>query len=91
MKFNPYPVLLTTGVLMFAIVLAVQTRTSVGLIRTGAVSVNRDILRLANNAVASIQGAKVAADDRNRNPGDLRDLELRPTRVAFLESRPARE
>jgi hypothetical protein len=36
MKFNPYPVLLTTGVLMFATVVFTQVRSTVALVIDGS-------------------------------------------------------
>ena len=41
MKFNPYPVLLTTAALMFATVVFAQTGHSAALVKAGAVSVDR--------------------------------------------------
>jgi hypothetical protein len=43
MKFNPYPVLLTTGALMLATVVFAQTGTGVALLKAGASSVNGDV------------------------------------------------
>ena len=40
MKFNPYPVLLTTGVLMLAIVIGAQTGPTVSIIKAKVAATN---------------------------------------------------
>jgi hypothetical protein len=54
MKFNPYAVLLTTGVLMLATVVFAQTRTSVALLKAGATSVDRDVSSFAARKLSSL-------------------------------------
>ena len=53
MKFNPYAALLTTGVLMLAVVFA-QTRSSVALLKAGAVSVDRDVSSFAARTLSTL-------------------------------------
>jgi hypothetical protein len=80
MKFNPYAALLTTGVLMLAVVFA-QTRSSVALLKAGAASVDRDVSSFAARTLSSrdasqrhdavvddgtISGTRVALSDRQR-------------------------
>jgi hypothetical protein len=60
MKFNPYPVLITTGALMFATVLSVQVGPVVSLVKgAGVVSVadqapDPDVARHPDLRVASV-------------------------------------
>jgi len=77
MKFNPYAALLTTGVLMLAVVFA-QTRSSVALLKAGAASMDRDVSSFAARTLLprdSWQGHAVAANE-NRMSG---------TRVALTD------
>ncbi len=53
MKFNPYTILLTIGVLMFATVIATQMGPGLALVKAGAASVNRDFSRLASKSGAA--------------------------------------
>jgi hypothetical protein len=80
MKFNPYAVLLTTGVLMLATVLFSQTRSSVTLVKAGAASVDRDVSSFAARTLSlespSEEGHSLLADDDNRASG---------TRVALTD------
>jgi hypothetical protein len=70
MKFNPYAALLTTGVLMLATVVFAQTRSSVALLKAGAVSVDKDVSSFAAGLLSSDPAAKhAAADDDNRMSG----------------------
>ena len=84
MKFNPYAALLTTGVLMLAVVFA-QTRSSVALLKAGAVSVDRDVSSFAARTLLSrnsvprhalavddsrMSGTKVALADRQEQVGE---------------------
>lgn len=65
MKFNPYAALLTTGLLMLAVVFA-QTRSSVALLKAGAVSVDRDVSSFAARTLLSrnsVQRRALAVDD----------------------------
>jgi hypothetical protein len=82
MKFNPYVALLTTGVLMLATVVFAQTRSSVALLKAGAVSVDRDVSSFAAKTLLSrdsLQSDAVGADD-GRMSG---------TRVALTDSQEA--
>jgi hypothetical protein len=85
MKLNPYPVLLTTGVLMFVTVLLAQTGTSGSLVKAGVVSLNRDVSSLAVRAWAAWQGHLLVADD----PSGA-DVARHPdTRLAAVDTAPA--
>jgi hypothetical protein len=68
MKFNPYAMLVTTGALMLATVLIAQTGPSVALVKAGAVSVDRDVSKLAAQTVSSLQSSErrdlLGNDDR---------------------------
>jgi hypothetical protein len=57
-KFNAYTALLTTGVLMLATVLFAQTRSSVALLKAGAVSVDRDVSSFAATLLSSDSSQK---------------------------------
>jgi len=70
MKFNPYAALLTTGLLMLATVLFAQTRSSIALLKAGAVSVDKDVSSFAAGLLSSESFAKhAAADDDSRMSG----------------------
>ena len=62
MKFNPYAALLTTGVLMLAVVFA-QTRSSVALLKAGVASVDKDVSSFAARTLSSGDRPAAAADD----------------------------
>ena len=62
MKFNPYPVLLTTAALMFATVLFAQSRHGAALVKAGAVSVDRDFSGFAAKTWSSLKGGVLVAD-----------------------------
>ena len=63
MKFNPYPVLLTTAALMFAIVAFALTGTTATLVKAGAVSVDRDFVSFAAKTRSSLEGGVLVADE----------------------------
>lgn len=75
MKFNPYPVLLTTGALMFATVVLSQTGSGVALLKAGAASVNQDVSSFAAKAIPSLGNLPLVA----------REDSVRNTRVAALD------
>lgn len=86
MKLNPYPVLLTTGALMFATVMFAQTGASVGLLQAGAASLDRDVSGPASKALsprpfspASQQASHAMLVSKDRAPG---------TRLAFTDGQP---
>ena len=60
-KFNPYAVLLTTGLLMLATVLFAQTRSSVALLKAGVVSMDRDVSSFAATLLSSESSDRPAA------------------------------
>jgi hypothetical protein len=70
MKFNPYVALLTTGVLMLAVVFA-QTRSSVALLKAGAASVDKDVSSFAAHTLSSGDSAhrQAPAVDASRMAG----------------------
>ena len=74
MKFNPYPVLLTTGALMFGTVLLAQSGSSVALLKAGAASVNKDVSSFAVRTFAPV----------NDRPLVAREDSVHPTRLAAL-------
>jgi hypothetical protein len=78
MKFNPYAALLTTGVLMLAVVFA-QTRSSVALLKAGAVSVDRD--------VSSFAARTLSRDSSQRRALAANDSRMSGTRVALTGDR----
>ena len=61
MKFNPYPVLLTTGALMLATVVLAQTGSGVALLKAGAASVNKDVSSFAVKTIPSLGGHTLVA------------------------------
>jgi hypothetical protein len=68
MKFNPYPVLLTTGVLMLAIVVFAQAGPTVSLLKAKVAAVDApstDEARHPDTRVAAIT-PEPAGDDRGR-------------------------
>ncbi|MFL6600380.1 MAG: hypothetical protein ACJ8R9_03545 [Steroidobacteraceae bacterium] len=67
MKFNPYAALLTTGLLMLATVVLAQTRSSVALVKAGAVSVDKDVSSFAARWVSS--DTHPVADEDSRMSG----------------------
>jgi hypothetical protein len=77
MKFNPYAALLTTGVLMLAVVF-VQTRSSVALLKAGAVSVDRDVSSFAARTLSS-------RDSSQRHAAAANDSRMSGTRVALTD------
>jgi hypothetical protein len=79
-KFNPYVVLLTTGLLMLATVLLAQTRSSVALLKAGVVSMDRDVSSFAATLLSSDRPAAVTEESRASR-----------TRVASTDSRERRE
>jgi hypothetical protein len=82
-KFNPYVVLLTTGLLMLATVLFAQTRSSVALLKAGVVSMDRDVSSFAATLLSSEPSDRPAAvAEENR---------ASRTRVASTDSRERRE
>lgn len=74
MKFNPYPVLITTGALMWGTIMFAQTGSSVALLKAGAASVDRDVSSFAAKALSTL-GNRPSADDERR---------VRDVRVASL-------
>ena len=60
-KFNPYAVLIITGLLMLATVLFAQTRSSVALLKAGVVSMDRDASSFAATLLSSESSDKPAA------------------------------
>ena len=84
MKFNPYAALLTTGVLMLATVLFAQTRSSVALLKAGAVSVDKDVSSFAAGLLSSESFAKHAAADHAAADDDSR---MSGIRVASTDPR----
>jgi hypothetical protein len=82
MKLNPYLLLLTTGILMFVTVLLAQTGASGSLVKTGVVSLNRDVSSFAVRTWSSMHGRVLVMDDP---PGA--DVARHPdTRLASVES-----
>jgi hypothetical protein len=77
MKFNPYAALLTTGVLMLAVVF-VQTRSSVALLKAGAASVDKDVSSFAARTLLS-------GDASHRQAATVDDSRMSGTRVAFSD------
>ena len=77
MKFNPYAALLTTGVLMLAVVFA-QTRSSVALLKAGAVSVDRDVSSFAARTLSS-------RDSSQRHALAANGSQMSGTRVALTD------
>jgi hypothetical protein len=77
MKFNPYAALLTTGVLMLAVVFA-QTRSSVALLKAGAASVDRDVSSFAAKTLSS-------RDASQRHDAVVDDSRMSGTRVALTD------
>ena len=77
MKFNPYAALLTTGVLMLAVVF-VQTRSSVALLRAGAVSVDKDVSSFAARTLLS-------GDASQRHAAAANESRMSGTRVALTD------
>jgi hypothetical protein len=63
MKLNPYPVLVTTGVLMLATVVLAQTGTSASLMKAGIVSLNRAVASFAVRTWSSLQSRVLVADE----------------------------
>ena len=80
MKFNPYPVLLTTGALMLGTVLLAQTGSSVALLKAGAASVNKDVSSFAVGTFAPVSDRPLVA-----RPFVAREDSARPTRLAALD------
>ena len=72
MKFNPYAALLTTGLLMLATVLFAQTRSSIALLKAGAVSVDKDVSSFATGLLSSESVTKRAAADDDRRMSGIR-------------------
>jgi len=90
MKFNPYPVFLTTGALMFATVVLAQTGSGVALLKAGAASVNQDVSTFAVKTIASLGSraptpALVARDDAVAD-APVADATVPNTRVAALDN-----
>src|SRR2546423_12776229 len=77
MKFNPYAALLTTGMLMLAVVFA-QTRSSVALLRAGAASVDRDVSSFAAKTLSS-------RDASQRSTVAVGGSRMSATRVALTD------
>jgi len=75
MKFNPYVALLTTGVLMLAVVFA-QTRSSVSLLKAGAASVDKDVSSFAART------SLLSGDASHRQTAAADDSRMSGTRVA---------
>jgi hypothetical protein len=75
MKFNPYVALLTTGVLMLAVVFA-QTRSSVSLLKAGAASVDKDVSSFAART------SLLSGDESHRQTPAADDSRMSGTRVA---------
>jgi hypothetical protein len=62
MKFNPYPVLLTTGALMLATVILAQAGPTASLVKARAVSMDGDFSSSAK-AGSSLQDRVLVADE----------------------------
>lgn len=77
MKFNPYAALLTTGVLMLAVVFA-QTRSSVALLKAGAASVDKDVSSFAARTLLS-------GDSSHRRAAAVDDSRMSGTRVVLSD------
>jgi hypothetical protein len=75
MKFNPYAALLTTGVLMLATVVFAQTRSSVALLKAGAVSVDKD--------VSSFAATLLSTESSHRDTAVADTSRMSGTRVAW--------
>jgi hypothetical protein len=63
MKFNPYPVLVMTGVLMSVTVVLAQTGASVSLVKAGVVSLDRDVSSFAVRTWSSLHTRMLVADE----------------------------
>jgi hypothetical protein len=77
MKFNPYAALLTTGVLMLAVVFA-QTRSSIALLKAGAASVDRDVSSFAARTL-------ISRDSSQRHALAVDDSRVSGTKVALTD------
>jgi hypothetical protein len=85
MKLNPYPVLVTTGVLMLATVVLAQTGTSVSLVKAGVVALDREVASLAVRTWSSLQSRVLIAEE----PPEA-DVARHPeSRLAAVEKTPA--
>jgi hypothetical protein len=85
MKLNPYPVLVTIGVLMLATVVLAQTGTGASLVKAGVVSLNRDVSSFAVRTWSSLQSRVLVADEPPES-----DVARHPeSRLAAVEKTPA--
>ena len=86
MKFNPYPVFLIIGALMFATVVLAQTGSGVALLKAGAASVNQDVSSFAVKTIASLgSGSPALARDEAVADAPVTDTTVPNTRVASLD------
>jgi hypothetical protein len=87
MKVNPYPVLLTIGLLMFATVFFAQTGANAALLKAGAASLDKDISKFAAKTVASLRGQRpsAATPSAQEQTGSAADVAALKIRVASLD------
>jgi hypothetical protein len=78
-KFNPYAVLIITGLLMLATVLFAQTRSSVALLKAGVVSMDRD--------ASSFAATLLSSESSQRDASAADESRASRTRVASTDSR----
>jgi hypothetical protein len=85
MKLNPYPVLVTTGVLMLATVVLAQTGTGASLVKAGVGALKRDVSSFAVRTWTSLQSRVLVADEPPES-----DVARHPeSRLAAVEKTPA--
>jgi hypothetical protein len=90
MKLNPYPLLLSTGALMFVTVVLAQTGGSLYLVKKGARAMDQDIysltVRVVNSPVPMAQAqpgtAPSATNTQDMQPGLGRWVALKNERLA---------
>jgi hypothetical protein len=81
-KLNPYSMLLTVGVLMFATATLTQLGSGSELVRAGAKSVDQDISSFAARALRVTDNELSAATDTGPVAGELDNT---PARIADVE------